>query len=135
MIRRLQPKDYIQVWHLLNNNGVEPPREPSDLNGLGLVAEENEQIVGFIWALVNNSTQAYVDYYVTNYKTDSQGGIRANRIGLQLVFELEKILAELGVKRYTFYVEKYNSHFVEMAKKLGAEELRDLTFMRKEISN
>jgi len=134
MIRFFQPDDYIQVWHLLNNNGVEPPHEPSDLNGLGLVAEENGQIVGFIWALVSNSTQAYVDYYVTDYKTNSQNGIRANRVGLELVRELEILLIELGVKRYTFYVEIYNPEFVEMAKRLGAEELRDLTFMRKEIS-
>lgn len=132
-IRQFQPRDYPQVWHLLNNNGVEPPKEISDLNGLCLVAEENGKIEGVIWALVGNSTQAYVDYYVTDYKTNSQNGIRANRIGLQLVIELEKILTEMGVKRYTFYVEKYNSYFVEMAKRLGAIELRDLTFMRKEI--
>jgi len=130
-IRPFDITDYNEVWMLLADNGVEPPMEPSDLGGVCLVAEDKDKIVGCMWALVGNSTQAYIDY------TAVHKDYRDAHVSWQLLQAMDQILVKMGVKRYTFYIEKDNERFLELIKKYGqangTKQLRDLHFFRREF--
>ena len=117
VIRPCTADDYDNVCKLLSENGVIPPKEMSDLAGICLVAEKDKEIQGCIWALTGQSTQAYVGYFATNYRTDS---FKANRVGMELVKHLETVLRLYGIKRYFFGT--VNKEFKEMAIKYGAAE-------------
>lgn len=110
-IRPFRETDYKEVCELLMSNNVGLPHEISDLGGICLVAEKNGEIVGVIWALIGNSTQAYVGYFA----------IKDHNIiiGKTLNDHLETILMLHGVKRYTFFTLKENLDFLPIAKGLG----------------
>jgi len=127
-IRPFLPSDFDHVCALLISKGVEPPATLEEIAGLDLVAEEDGQIVGNIYALLGQSTKAYVDFFAVK-----DGGIGGQRIALQLVLHLETVMRIAGKTRYDFYVEQFNERFKRIASTHGAKRLRDLSFFRMEL--
>ena len=127
IIRPYTITDYQEVVELLIRSEVEPPVEPSDLSGPGIVAIAKEGIVGFIWALVGQSTQAHIDYLVADKKYPL--------IGWTLVKVMDKILKDLGIRRYTFYVEPDNDKMIKAVshETFEVQKLRGLKFFRREL--
>ena len=127
IIRPYNIVDYPEVVDLLTMLEVEPPAEPSDLNGPGIVAIEDEGIIGFIWALVGQSTQAHIDYLVADPKYPL--------IGWTLVKVMDKILKDIGINRYTFYIEPDNKKMVKAIshETFKVQKLRDLKFFRRDL--
>ena len=132
IIRAFKPEDYEKVHALLAASDVEPPAEPSDLDGICLVAEDEGKVVACLWALVGTSTQAYIGYGAVH------PDYRKTHIGWQLVQFIDRILKDMGVKRYTFYVEAKNKEFRYILDNyqgpLKAKRLTDMIFYWREIT-
>lgn len=132
-IRQFKEPDFPQIISLLQSVNIEPPAERSDFNGLCVIAEDEKKIVGCIWALVGPSSQAYIDYFAVAPEYEDKN------IGWFLVQTIDKALKTLGVKRYTFYVEKASVRFIELLDKYGkannVTKLRELQFYRREIGD
>ena len=130
-IRDFQTEDYQQVVNLLKKEGVEPPKEVGELNGLCLVALSDNRVVGVVYALAGPSTKAYVDYLAVD--PDYRGHLTFFR----LMTRLAERLKEIGVKRYTFHLEKHNVSFFNQLYKhrerYGIEMLNDLYYFAREI--
>jgi len=132
IIRPYKDDDYLKVLDLLQLCGVEPPSEQSDFKGVCLVAEEDSLVIGCIWALVGISSQAHVDFFAVKPK------YRNTHTALNLLLQLDVVLKQLGVKRYSFYVEPDNHEFSELIerckKQNKIQRLRELLFYRREIT-
>lgn len=132
-IREFTEQDYMPVIDLLKKVNVEPPVEKSDFNGICLVAEENDKIIGCIWALTGMSSKAYIDYFAVDPE------YQYTSMGWNLVSVLDGILQKLGVKRYDFYIEPDNKYFIGLIEKyreaLHIRRLKDLRFYRREIGD
>lgn len=130
-IRPFKIDDYEHVLALLLKSGVEPPSEPSDFDGICLIAEENESIIGCIWALTGLSTKAYIDYFAV----DSE--FQKTHVGWILLQSMDAILKSRGIKRYMFHVEQNNIEFKELIDKYGeannVRRLRDLLIYKREL--
>lgn len=130
-IRHYQDSDYESVWQLLNESGVEPPREKSDLKGLCFVAEDDSKIAGVIWALIGYSTTAYIDFFAVH------PDYRSKKLGWALLSTMDKALKMADVHRYYFYLEPDNKEFLSIIEKYKeqnrVERLRDLIHFRREI--
>lgn len=122
-IRPIKAEDYKTVCEMLNAKGVEPPAEPSDCAGIFLIADDNGQIRGSIYALVGQSTKAYADYFIAD----------TPQIGWMLLQALEVVLRLHGIKRLDFMTEFDNEHFGKQAIKYGCTRLRDLRHWRYEL--
>ncbi len=131
MIRDFREEEFDQFVLLVSQADVEPPQEVQDLKGVCLVAEENNKLVGCMYALVGGSTQAYIDWFVV--KKNQQG----EHLGILLAKEMDKRLKEEGVKRYNFYVEKHSTRFLDIiinhADYWGIKKLRDFYWFRREL--
>jgi len=132
VIRPYKSEDYEKVIDLLIKCNVEPPQEQSDLKGICFVAEDNNQIVGHIWALTGLSSQAYVDYFSIH------PDYRKTKIGWKLWIIMDKTLKYMGIKRYYFFIEHDNSGFINLVEKhreLRITKLRKLQWYKKEIGD
>lgn len=131
IIRPYKIEDYKKVIDLLVKCNVEPPQEQSDLKGVCFVAEDNNEIVGFIWALVGLSTCAYIDYFAIH--PDYQ----KTKLGWNLLKGMGTTLKYLGIKRYYFFIEPDNEYFINLVEKYRelnkVTKLRELRFYRREI--
>jgi len=131
IIRPYLATDYDSVVQLLNDCNIEPPVEPGDLNGLGLVAEESDRVIGFMWALVSTSTFAHVDYLAVS--DDYQG----SKIASSMIVIMDKLLISMGVRRYEFHVEQHSDRFLGLIEKYKGpskiQKLRPLHIFRREI--
>jgi len=120
-IRPFRTADFDVVVNFLKINGVEPPSEISDLGGICLIAEKGGMLQGVIYALIGQSTKAYIDFYAA----------LTPQTAWTLLQHMETVLRLHGIKRYDFYVEKFNAKFSEMALNYGCQKLRDLDFFRR----
>jgi len=130
IIRQYKSEDYKPMIDLLIKANVEPPAEESDLEGFCIVAEEEGQLIGCIWALVGLSTQCYVDYFAIhpNYQR--------TKLGWNLLQVMDNALKQAGIKRFSFYVEPDNKYFISLMDKSDKiTKLRDLKFFRREIGD
>ncbi len=132
IIRPYKRPDYDQAIELLKTCNVEPPKEPSDLNGVCIVAEDEGKIVGVLWALVGlSTTQAHLDFFAVHPDYQSQ------HMGWSLLKAMDDILKKMGVHRYTFFLETDNKGFGRLIEKYGkqykTERLRDLHSYRREL--
>lgn len=132
MIRRFELDDYPEVLDLLKHEGVEPPADIDELNGLCFVAVIGDSIAGVISAVVGSSSKAYVDYLAVH--SVFHGGY----LFYGLLMELERELRERGIKRFMFHVEKHNSETLGQLHKYRETYkitmLRDLHYFLKEVS-
>lgn len=131
IIRQYKSEDFFHVVQLLNKCNVEPPVEESDFNGFCIVAEDNGKIIGCLWALIGKSTQSYLDYFVVDPE------YRKTNMGWNLLNTMDAALRDLGIHRYTFFVEPDNDFFSKLVndhrEACKVMRLRDLRFYRREI--
>lgn len=126
-IRPYITDDFERVWAFLDKApNVDAPRDIWDIEGLAFVAEEDGDIVGFIYALVG-LFKAYVDFFAVAEK------YRGKALAYRLFKKLEDGLRKYHVKRFYFQIEMDNKHFLNIAEKIGAERLRDVHFLRREV--
>ena len=130
IIRLFESADFENVMELLVKTGIELPAEASDFKGLALVAEEDNKVIGCIWALVGMSTQAHVDYFAVDPEYQSL------HVGIELLKVMDKLLLRMGVHRFSFHVEKDNVEFMRLVDNPlnKVVQLRDLNFYRRELS-
>jgi N-acetylglutamate synthase-like GNAT family acetyltransferase len=102
MIREYEDRDFEQVVRLLKDNDVDPPADKSELKGPCIVADDGE-ICGVIFALAGESSKAYVDYLAI--RKDLQG----TRLYYRLLTAMDNKLKSMGIKKYVFHVEKWNT--------------------------
>ena len=108
-MRFFRLEDFDAICQLLDESGVEPPKEISDIaGGLCIVAEENKEIIGVIWALHGKSTTAYVDYLAVRKGHENQ------KVFMSLLSRLDFWLKRNGVKRYYFYVVEHSTRFLQL---------------------
>ena len=128
-IRPFEKKDYLEVCDLLISRQVEPPHEMSDLNGICLVAVENDETIGVIWGLAGESTQGYIDYFAVK----DQG----TKVGSQLLSRLDTELKKSGIHRYTFYIEEHSKRMLDLVleykERSNIKLLRKMFFFRREL--
>lgn len=92
------------------------------MGGICLVAEKDGEIIGCIWALIGQSTQAYVGYFAIK---------KGHKVmGYRLMQHLEVLLKYMGIKRYMFSVFSYNTAFLNIAKKLNIKANKSMSFWR-----
>jgi ribosomal protein S18 acetylase RimI-like enzyme len=129
LIRPYKDKDYFEVYSLLSLCEVEPPAKESDFKGVCYVAQDEQRIIGVIWALVGVSTQAHIDYFAVHPE------YQKTHIGWNLVKTMENTLKKMGIHLYTFHLEADNDEFLELIEKYQAEynfeRLRDLRTYRR----
>lgn len=132
LCRAFKPEDFPQVFVLLFENSVEPPREVEELAGPCFVVEKDEKIIGIIWALVGESTKAYVDFLAVAKEH------RNSRAFFLLTETLDKELRRRGVKRYMFHTEKFNTWGVNFIykhhKEMKIYALNDLSYFCRELT-
>lgn len=130
-IRDFRESDYNQVYSLLVECEVDPPEEPGDLAGPCIVAEDEGQIVGVLFALAGASTRAYLDYLAVKEE------YRGRFLYYRLLKAIESKLKAMGVKRYMFHIEKWNSQQIAQCykyrKKYQITRLNDLHYFSREI--
>lgn len=123
--------DFEPVVALLLAGKVEPPTEMSDLLGPCFVAEDNGEIVGVIFAIAGLSSKAYIDYLAVKEE------YRGSRVFFSLLQAIEAELRRLGVKRYTFHLEKHNTkglaQLYKRRERYDVTKLRDLHYFSREM--
>lgn len=100
MIRPYYSGDYEQVVQLIVDNGLKMP-SPQELGGYGLVWEEDDKIVGFIWALTSDdSASVFVDYFVVdpNYR-DEEDNVGRGFIAVSLMMAFLTDMQKKGKTR------------------------------------
>lgn len=129
--RKYSDELFTHVFNFLLANNVEPPAEPSELDSNGIVAMDKDTIVGFMWALVGNTSKAYVDFFAV--AKDYRNGTVAYR----LVEKMDELLKSRGMKKYNFHVEKWNtdgiSKLLNYADKYNVKPLADLHYFQREL--
>jgi GNAT superfamily N-acetyltransferase len=118
-----QPKDFDDVVALLEAEDLAAPSEPDELNGLALVARDEEAegderpVVAFVWALAaaGNPT-AYVDYFVV------RKDLRGTAIGHWLLGGLVLMLKQLGVRHIKTVVPPRFTAYLRMLRRRGADD-------------
>ena len=112
-IRPMMLNDFPVICEIISSCGMYPPKEPADMGGICLVAEECGNVIGTIWALVGNSTQAYIGYLAVMSEHEGKG------VYSKLKEHLETLLRWHGVKRYRFVTNKNNEKFLPRIGGLG----------------
>lgn len=130
-VRPFKKEDFPFVFVLLFENSVEPPRDAEELQGPCFVAEKDGEIIGVVWALVGESTKAYIDFLAVSKEH------RNSRAFFLLIQTLDKELKRRGVKRYMFHTEKFNTWMVDKIHKHHKEmkiyALNDLSYFCREL--
>lgn len=132
-IRPYTTDDFDAVVRLLDRSCVEPPEDPGCLEGGPcFVGERDGVVVGVVYAMHGGGTRAYVDYLAVD------PSVRWSTLLFRLLNTIEEALISMGVRRYLFHVEKYNSHAVLMLFKRREShqitKLRDLHYFSRELN-
>lgn len=132
LVRPFTEEDYRPVFVLLYENNVDVPRSADELRGPCFVVEDKDRIVGVVWALVGESTKAYVDYLAV------ASDYRNSRVFYLLLTALDEELKKRGVKRYMFHTEKFNTWMVDKIykhhEKMNIYALNDLSYFCRELT-
>jgi len=100
-------------------------------NSVSLVAEENNEILGFIIGLIYNEQEEKIGHIFT---IDVAIKHRRKGVGLKLLKELEKIFIKKGAKACYLEVRVDNSAARQLYHKQGYKEIEELkNFYRKGI--
>jgi len=113
-IRFYIPEDYEGVAELLRDHDYRVPEDPEELNGIGLVAhDEDGNLIGHVWSLVAQGVPvAYTDHFVVHRDHRKSGGV-----GLYLLLTLIKVLEGYGIKRILGVVPPGNAGYLKMLRK------------------
>lgn len=128
-IRNFAPKDkkvVSELYYALHpieekerkEKGLLVPVEKSRLKTILLIAEENNQIIGFVWA-------HFIQYGFFKYGTIDEffvkKGFRGKGIGGTLIKEAVKKLQNMKAKLILVGTEKENKEAIRLYKKIGFE--------------
>jgi len=95
----------------------------TDYNSVGLVARENDKIVGFIIAMMYVDRNALSGHILT---IDVSPAYRRKGIGQMLLQEIEKIFKAKGVKTSHLEVREDNVAAISLYEKLGYQKIGKL---------
>jgi ribosomal-protein-alanine acetyltransferase len=95
----------------------------TDYNSVGLVARENDKIVGFIIAMMYVDRNALSGHILT---IDVSPAYRRKGIGQMLLQEIEKIFKAKGVKASHLEVREDNVAAISLYEKLGYQKIGKL---------
>lgn len=117
--------DYERVDALLRRHGFQDISR-DHLNGLALVAENGDKVVGFVWALVGESNVAYVDYLVAERIEGDT--LKPNLVCCLLLPTFVLTLGELGIESFKMITVNQDrfvdeTHLREFYEKYGAKYL------------
>lgn len=104
-IRKSNNYDYMGIIDLLETYGFPRLEEEELYSGSSFVAVEDEEIVGFIWALVSGRV-AYVNYLVVDVEYRHKVNCGRSKTGIMLGVEMMKMLYSRGVTKLTCLVGK-----------------------------
>ncbi|MGQ9640556.1 MAG: ribosomal protein S18-alanine N-acetyltransferase [Candidatus Bathycorpusculaceae bacterium] len=91
----------------------------TDYNSIGLVAKVSSQIVGFIIGRIYAEEKSLIGHILT---LDISPSHRQKGIAQRLLFEMEKIFKEKGVKECRLEVREDNIAAINLYQKLGYEK-------------
>lgn len=98
IIRRFRETDRDQVEKMISNAGQRDlPR-----GGLGVVAERDDKVIGFVWALTGDSDTAFVDFFVVHESVRSTG--------FTAMAVMQRMMVELIAKKVTKVVGIVHRH-------------------------
>ncbi len=96
-------------------------------NGKFFVAEESDELIGFIWVWIENEPRdlmyikpIYTFMFIGDYVISKE--YRNRGIGKALIAEVERFAKEQGIDQLKLHVNAKNSLAREVYKKLGFEE-------------
>lgn len=95
----------------------------SDYNSIGLVAKENQQIVGFIIGRTYFERNALTGHILT---IDVKPAERQKGVGARLLQEMERIFKEKNVKTCRLEVREDNLPALNLYQKLGYKKIERL---------
>ena len=129
--QRYTDEFFPHIYNFLLLNNVEPPCETDELDENGIMAIDNGKLVGFIWALVGNTSKAYVDFFAVAEE------YRGKTVAYRLIEKMDELLVNKGLKRYNFNIEKWNTSMVgkiiNYAEKYKIRPLADLHYFQREL--
>ncbi len=112
----------------------------ADYNSVGLIAKEDEKIVGFIIGTIQSEESSLIGHIIT---IDISKTHRRKGLGVRLLQEIEKILRENGANECCLEAREDNTAALNLYQKLGytkAGRLRNYygnahgTFLRKTLT-
>lgn len=90
IVRDYIDSDYEKVFELVSK---EQGPLPEKLGGVGIIIEEDDDIIGFIWCLISNKSEiAFEEYFVV--REDKRNAL----YGAVLQTRMFKKLADMGIK-------------------------------------
>jgi len=113
-----------EVREFIEAEGLTPPDEPDDLNGIALIARDEKwdgegpgPVVAFVWALAaGGNTTAYVDYFAVKKE------LRGTMIGVFLLGSLAMVLKGIGVTKIKAVVPPGSQAYLRMLRRRGARD-------------
>jgi len=111
-----------------------------DYNSVGLVAKEEQKIVGFIIGTIQSEESSLIGHVIT---IDISKSHRRKGLGIRLLQEIEEILREKGVNECRLEAREDNTAALNLYRKLGyvkAGRLKNYygnahgTFLRKTLT-
>lgn len=124
-VRIAKQEDLKQIEELLNSNGVQTPKEVTDM-GLCLVIEGHEGLIlGTVSITMGNTTSAYVDYWAVR-----EGNKKA---AYELIKHMETILRVNGIRRYRMVCADEKEHANDLFESWGAMYGGNVRYYYKEL--
>jgi len=106
--RKYCKDDYQDIKNLVETNGYD--FFPENLGGISIVAEDDGEPVGYVWALVSKkSDNAYIDYFVV--ESDHRD---KREVGPLLMSHLFCLLDRAGIKRVSGVLIKGTGYDVSL---------------------
>ena len=103
-------QDLPAITEMVNGCGYYAPMSAAELDGPIVVAEQDGQLKGCLWAMICGR-HAFVDYGVTEP--------RNGRVYMMLVLAMEKVLRHLGAKYVRSNIISDNTGLLRGARALG----------------
>ena len=128
-VRAYEPKDLEAVNAVTAQWGVEKAKA-GDFNGVAVVAEKGDKIVGFAWAgVMPNGTAVIDNFCISKAETSDGKGLKPNRVGLALYNGLLMAMMTVtggngqpAVKKIIYVVPSWNRPLLRVVLRLvGAD--------------
>lgn len=97
MIRTYEETDFESVNSLLQVCGL-PSAQAAELVGVAFVAEEEDRIIGFVWALIGESTKAFIDHFCVHPDFRGKDATGRSQIAVELMICMLSKLALMDKK-------------------------------------
>lgn len=134
-IEMYSPDKYIEVVNFLKKNDWKDIPPESFLRDFGIICRDskNNNIVGFVHAMLSFSDMAFVTYWATD-KSVRNNKLRGNRVFFLLLKTLEAGLKGANKRGYIGLVEKDNILAQKIYTRHGGVKWGTGDFYKKELS-